>query len=95
MPESIKKLFTGRLDEVTIGAWLTGLIGFFGGMEATFSQDEMFKYVPVHVVIWCRIIGAIGLATTLPLKGYFSTSYKGSNGGDDKLEPKPYSGNKV
>lgn len=94
MPEAIRKLLTGKLDEVTIGAWLTGLIGFFGGMEAVFGQDEMFKYIPVHVVIWCRIIGAIGLATTLPLKGYFSTAYKGSSS-EDKPTPQPYSGNKV
>ncbi len=56
---------------------MTGLLGLFGGMDAVFGSDMAYKYVNPYAVYWLHSIGQIGLQITLPLKGFFSTAYKG------------------
>lgn len=74
MLAKIQKYFI-NIKPVYIDGSLYVLIALFGAMEATFNNDEVYKYVNVYVIFWMKQIIIWSLAIVGALKMFRSTSY--------------------
>lgn len=79
----IKGLFT--LKPVVIDGILYVLIALFGGMEATFTSDEAFKYLNVYFIYYSKTVVIWLLEVVTAVKMFRSTSY-GDHVANQKLK---------
>jgi hypothetical protein len=60
---------------VILDGFLYVLIALFGGMEATFTSDEAFKYLNVYFIYYSKTIVVWLLEVVTAIKMFRSTSY--------------------
>jgi hypothetical protein len=60
---------------VILDGFLYVLIALFTAMEATFSNDDSFKYVNPFLLFWAKTVFEWALAACVALKMFRSTSY--------------------